>query len=29
MSECSDPGAHIWCAPAPTHLNDGAEAAGN
>jgi len=25
--ECADPGAHIWCAPAPSHLNDAAQAA--
>jgi hypothetical protein len=28
MSECSDPGAHIWCPPAPNHMNDAAESAG-
>jgi hypothetical protein len=28
MSECADPGSHIWCAPAPSHMNDGAESAG-
>jgi hypothetical protein len=21
MSECTDPGAHLWCAPAPVHDN--------
>lgn len=25
---CADPGSHIWCAPAPSHINEGAEAAG-
>jgi hypothetical protein len=28
MSECADPGSHVWCAPAPSHINDAAEAAG-
>ena len=28
MSECSDPGAHIWCPAAPSHLNNGAASAG-
>jgi hypothetical protein len=27
--ECVDPGSHIWCAAAPTHLNDAALSAGN
>ena len=26
--QCADPGSHIWCAPAPSHYNDAAEAAG-
>jgi hypothetical protein len=25
---CSDPGSHLGCAAAPSHMNDGAEAAG-
>ena len=25
--ECANPGAHIWCAPAPSHLNDAAQSA--
>jgi hypothetical protein len=29
MSGCADPGSHLGCAPAPSHMNDAAEAAGS
>jgi len=28
-AQCSDPGAHQWCAATPNHINDGAESAGS